>query len=46
LCVSTPPPVGGSSVSLVVQAPSDRKATPAEREQIRKLLDTLDRKSR
>jgi predicted transcriptional regulator len=37
---------GGSSVSLVVQALSDRKATPAEREQIRKLLDTLDRKSR
>ena len=37
---------GGSSASLVVQALSDRKATPAEREQIRKLLDTLDRKSR
>ena len=37
---------GGSSVSLVVQALADRKATPAERQQIRKLLDTLDRRSR
>jgi BlaI family penicillinase repressor len=37
---------GGSSVSLVVQALADRKATPAERAEIRKLLDTLDRQSR
>jgi BlaI family transcriptional regulator, penicillinase repressor len=37
---------GGSSTSLVVQALSDRKATAAERREIRKLLDELDRKAR
>ena len=33
---------GGSSASLVMQALADQKATPYERRQIRKLLDTLD----
>lgn len=33
---------GGSSASLVMQALSDRKATAAERRQIRALLDALD----
>lgn len=37
---------GGSSMSLVVQALSDSKATAAERREIRKLLDALDRKAR
>jgi predicted transcriptional regulator len=36
---------GGSSTRLVLQALSDRKATAAERRQIRELLDSLDRKS-
>ena len=36
---------GGSSVRLVLQALSDRKATAAERRQIRELLDSLERKS-
>ena len=35
---------GGSSASLVMQALADQKATPDERRQIRKLLDTLDGK--
>ena len=36
---------GGSSARLVLQALSDRKATAAERRQIRELLDSLDAKS-
>ena len=35
---------GGSSVSLVLQALSDTRATAQERRQIRELLDSLDRK--
>jgi len=35
---------GGSSVSLVMQALADRKASPEERKQIRELLDSLDGK--
>lgn len=35
----------GSSASLVMQALSDRRATPDERRQIRALLDSLDGKS-
>lgn len=34
---------GGSAVSLVMQALTDRKATADERRQIRDLLDELDR---
>jgi predicted transcriptional regulator len=37
---------GGSSMSLVLQALSDSRATAAERRAIRKLLDELDRKQR
>jgi predicted transcriptional regulator len=37
---------GGSSVSLVVQALSDRKSTPEERRQIRAVLDALDGKEK
>jgi len=37
---------GGSSASLVMQALSDRRATPEERRQIRALLDDLDRAKR
>jgi predicted transcriptional regulator len=37
---------GGSSANLILQALSDRRATPDERRQIRALLDTLDRKTR
>jgi len=33
---------GGSSLSLVMQALADRKASAEERRQIRELLDTLD----
>ncbi len=33
---------GGSSVSLVMQALAERKASPEERKQIRELLDSLD----
>lgn len=33
---------GGSAATLVMRALADRKATPAERRQIRKLLDELD----
>jgi predicted transcriptional regulator len=33
---------GGSSVSLIMQALSDRRSTPGERRQIRALLDALD----
>jgi predicted transcriptional regulator len=33
---------GGSSVSLIMQALSDRKSTTEERRQIRALLDALD----
>lgn len=36
---------GGSSVSLVMQALADRKASPEERKQIRELLDSLDGKN-
>jgi predicted transcriptional regulator len=36
---------GGSSVRLVMQALSDKKATAAERRQIRELLDSMDRKA-
>jgi BlaI family transcriptional regulator, penicillinase repressor len=35
---------GGSPVSLIVQLLSDRRATPAERRQIRSILDELDRR--
>jgi predicted transcriptional regulator len=35
---------GGSSVSLVMQALADRKASPEERKRIRELLDSLDGK--
>lgn len=37
---------GGSSASLVMQALSDRRATPEERRRIREVLDTLDRKKK
>ena len=37
---------GGSSMSLVVQALSDSRATADERREIRKLLDELDKKAR
>lgn len=37
---------GGSSVSLVMQALSDRRSTGEERRQIRELLDALERKAR
>ena len=37
---------GGSSASLVMQALSDRRATPEERRQIRALLDDLDRQKK
>ena len=36
---------GGSSVRLVMQALSDKKATAVERRQIRELLDSMDRKT-
>jgi predicted transcriptional regulator len=36
---------GGSSVSLVMQALSDQKATPEERRRIRELLDSLEGRS-
>ena len=36
---------GGSSASLVLQALSDRSATPDERRQIRDLLDALESKA-
>lgn len=36
---------GGSSARLVLHALSDRKATAAERRQIRELLDSLERKA-
>jgi BlaI family penicillinase repressor len=35
---------GGSSVSLVMQALSDRRATAEERRQIRALLDEMDKR--
>jgi predicted transcriptional regulator len=34
---------GGSAASLALQALSDRRSTPDERQEIRDLLDTLDR---
>jgi BlaI family penicillinase repressor len=37
---------GGSSASLVLQALSDRRATPEERRQIRDVLDALDGKKK
>ena len=37
---------GGSSMSLVLQALSDSRATAEERRSIRKLLDELDKKAR
>jgi BlaI family transcriptional regulator, penicillinase repressor len=37
---------GGSSASLVMQALSDRSASPEERRDIRRLLDSLDRKKK
>ena len=37
---------GGSSISLIMQALSDRKATPEERKSIRAVLDALDGKKR
>jgi predicted transcriptional regulator len=37
---------GGSPASLVLQALSDKRATPEQRRQIRALLDTLDGKKK